>query len=71
MSGNSQIAKNKNIMSDLFFRNGKNFEAHWFLRANIYLPNGSFPNLQNLLKSNDCMHFMSYINIITSIPLNL
>ena len=28
------------IISDLFFRNRKSFEAHWlFLRANIYLPN--------------------------------
>ena len=30
------------IISDLFFRNRKSFEAHWlFLRANIYLPNVS------------------------------
>ena len=35
------------IISDLFFRNRKSFEAHWlFLRANIYLP-----NLSKLLKT--------------------
>ena len=51
MSGNAPIAKIRiymcMIISDLFFRNRKSFEAHWlFLRANIYLP-----NLSTLLKT--------------------
>ena len=55
------------IISDLFFRNRKSFEAHWlFLRANIYLP-----NLSKLLKTykrvtNVCILWVTLILLLVS-----
>ena len=55
------------IISDLFFRNRKSFEAHWlFLRANIYLP-----NLSKLLKTykrvtNVCILWVRLVLLLVS-----